>query len=376
MSNQIQKIMNECLQCGTCVKKCEYLSHYCNKSPLDLAKRFLSDELKDNIPALFTCNLCNLCEEVCPVNLNLGTLSLELRQEYVARNGGVSEIHKPLLDDIQKIYASTEAKTTLRGYLENFQNLKGAEIVFFPGCALSLNSPHLVKKSFSFLQQQIPGIGILTGCCGAPTHLIGEQIVSGDIFRNIIQSVRDVGAKSIIAACPSCVKLLKSKLPKDICVVSLYQILDKFNFSRCSEVSHVFNIHDACSSRWDDLTQAAVRKIITDLGYTVEEIDHSKNLTQCCGMGGMASVVDDKYSATVAKRTLKEVHRDLIVYCATCRANFSGQGARVIHLLELVFNEDWEDELAKTPLPLEESVQNLFNLKNYFEKVLVQKIKP
>ena len=61
MSNQIQKITDECLQCGTCVKKCEYLSHYCKESPLDLTKRFLSGELKDDIPALFTCNLCSLC---------------------------------------------------------------------------------------------------------------------------------------------------------------------------------------------------------------------------------------------------------------------------------------------------------------------------
>jgi len=370
MNNQIQKITNECLKCGTCINKCEYLNHYCTNSPLDLTKRFLSGELKDNIPAVFTCNLCSLCEEVCPVDLNIGTLSLELRQEYVSRNGGVSEIHKSLLDDVKKIYVSAEAKTTLRGGQYNFENLKGSEFIFFPGCALPLNSPHLVKKSFSFLQKQFPGISIMTGCCGSPAHLIGEQMISEDIFANIIQNVRDVGAKTIIAACPSCVKLFKSKLPKDISVVSLYQILSKFNFSRCSRVPHIFNIHDACASRWDDLTQTAVRKIIIDLGYTVEEIDHSKNFTQCCGRGGMAAVVDDKYSATVANRTLKEVHYDLITYCATCRANFSDQGARVIHLLELIFNENWEDELTKVSLPFEESVQNLFALKKYFEKVM------
>lgn len=370
MSDHIHKIINKCLQCGTCVKKCEYLSNHCNKSPVDLAERFLSGELKDNIPALFTCNLCNLCEEVCPVDLNIGILSLELRQEYVAHNGGVSEPHKSLLDT-QNIYVSTDVKTALRGYQENSANLKGAEMVFFPGCALSLNSPHLVKKTFSFLQERLPGIGILTGCCGSPTHLIGEQKISGDIILDIIQRARTVGAKTIIAACSSCVKLLKIKLPEDIHVISLYQVLAEFGFPKRSEASHVFNIHDACSSRGDDLTQSAVRKIITDLGYTIEEISHSKKLTQCCGMGGMASNVDPDYSSTVAKRTLKEVNRDLIVYCATCRVNFSDQGARVIHLLELLFNGDWENELAKAPLPFEENVKNLSDLKNYFEKTCI-----
>ncbi|WP_245867856.1 (Fe-S)-binding protein [Sporomusa silvacetica] len=302
------------------------------------------------------------------MNLNIGELSLELRQEYVTRNCGVSKIHKPLLDDVQNVYVATEAKTALRGSQQNEENLKGAEMIFFPGCSLSLNSPHLVKQSYTFLREQFPGIGVLTGCCGAPAHLIGEQSVSNDIFLDIIQSVRDMEAKTIIAACSSCVKLLKSKLPEDIGVVSLYQLLGEFKFSKRSKVSHVFNIHDACSSRGDDLTQAAVRKIVTGLGYTVEEIEHSKNLTQCCGRGGMAAVVDDQYSATVAKRTLNEVNQDLIVYCATCRANFSDQGTRVIHLLELLFNENWEDELTKAPLPFEETVKNLTNLKIYFEK--------
>lgn len=186
---------------------------------------------------------------------------------------------------------------------------------------------------------------------------------------DIVQRVRNVGAETIIAACPSCVKLLEIKLPKDIHVISLYQVLAKFNFSKCSGASHVFNIHDACSSRWDDLTQSAVRKIITDLGYTIEEIPSSRNLTQCCGMGGMASSVDPDYSAAVAKRTLREVNRDLIVYCATCRAHFSQQGAKVIHLLDLLFNENWENELTKVPLSFEENVKNLSDLKNYFEEI-------
>lgn len=369
MCNQMKQVSERCLQCGSCVKKCEYLSRYCEKSPLDLIDKIRSGEIKDNLPVLFTCNMCSLCEEVCPVKLNIGDLSLELRQDYVIRHGGVSETHKPLLD-VQKIYISEAAKTVLRGHQKSSTNLKGAETVFFPGCSLSLNSPHLVKQTFSFLQKQIPGIGILTGCCGAPTHLIGELKTSDDIFSDIVRRVREIGATTIIAACCSCVKLLKRKLPETIHVVSLYQILGEFDFPKRAGASHIFNIHDACSSRGDDLTQAAVRKIITDLGHSIEEIEHSKRLTQCCGMGGMASIVDDSYSATVAKRTLKEVHHNLIVYCATCRANFFNQGARVVHLLEILFNEDWEEAVTKAPVPFEESTKNLPELKKYFEEVL------
>lgn len=369
MYTEIQRIADQCLQCGACVKNCEYLGQYCEKSPLDLIRKIHSGELRDNIPALFTCNMCSLCKEVCPVGLNIGILSLELRQDYVIHHGGVSEIHKPLLG-VQQIYVSDETKTALRGYNEKLANFKRTGVVFFPGCSLSLNSPHLVKKTFSFLQKQIPGIGILTGCCGAPTHLIGEQNISGDIFEDIVQRVRKVGANTIIAACCSCVKLLKSKLPKDIRVISLYQVLGEFDFSKRSGASHIFNIHDACSSRGDILTQSAVRKVITSLGYSIEEIPHSKNLTQCCGMGGMASIVDDKYSIAVAKRTLREVHRDLIVYCATCRANFFNQGVRVVHLLELLFNEEWEEAMTKAPLPFEEGAKNLPELKKYFEEMV------
>lgn len=370
MSDIITKISNECLECGACVKKCEYLSRHCDKSPVDLVKKVQLGEMKDNISAIFTCNLCDLCEEVCPVDLNMGALSLELRQEYRERNGEVSKVHQPLLG-VQKVYVSPEVKAAIPGTKNRLSQLKGEETVFFPGCSLSLNSPHLVKSTFSFLQEKIPGIGILTGCCGAPTHLIGEQKVSEEIYQDIVQRARAIGAKTIIAACCSCVKLLQSKLPQDIQAVSLYEVLGEFSFQKRDEPRKVFNIHDACSARRFDSVQAAVRKIITDLGYKIEEIKHSKKLTQCCGMGGMASIVDGQYSATVARRTLKEVNQNLIVYCATCRVNFSTQGAKTIHLLELLFNENWEDELEKAPRPFEESVTNLSHLKNYFEKVLL-----
>lgn len=368
MGNLIQQIAEECLKCGACVDKCEYLSRYCKESPLDIIAKFKAGELKEEIPAIFTCNICGLCQEVCSVNINIGELSLELRQDYVNRHGGVGEVHKPLLDDVKNIYTSKDYKTAIRGSKKVGGTLKGSEMVFFPGCALSLNSPHLVKQSYAFLQEKFPGINVLTGCCGAPAHLIGDQVLSRDIYVDVSKSIRDLGAITLIAVCPSCVKLLRDKLPDDIRVVSLYQVLGEFTFEKRPNASHVFNIHDACSTRWDNSVQDSVRKIVAELGYTIEEIPHARSRTQCCGLGGMAGVVDDKYSAAVAKRTLKEVNRDLIAYCATCRANFSGQGARVIHILELIFNDSWEEELTKAPLPFEESVKNLPALIKYFEK--------
>lgn len=367
MSEQIRKIIDECTQCNLCISECEYLARHCDASPADLAERFAAGELDNDIAAIFTCNICGLCAETCPEGLDFGAASLELRQEYVERNGKVSEAHEPLLG-VQATYTADNVRTARGGVrCEATDKPDGATTVFFPGCSLSMNSPELVKKLFSLLQDEFPGIGVVTGCCGAPTHLIGEKQKPGEIFQDIVQSVRSLGATTIVAACSSCVKLLKRELPADLRVASLYRVLGDLDLPRRPGASHVFNIHDPCSSRGDTAAQAGARKIVAQLGYAVEELAHSRNLTQCCGMGGMAFIVDGDYSAAVAKRTLDEANRDLIVYCATCRVQFFGQGARVIHLLELLFNDKWEDALVREPLSFEEGVKNLAELKNYFD---------
>jgi Fe-S oxidoreductase len=112
---------------------------------------------------------------------------------------------------------------------------------------------------------------------------------------------------------------------------------------------HTFSIHDPCSTRFEPDIQSSIRKLIQAAGHGVCELEHSRDSTHCCGLGGMAFAVDSNLSAKKAMRTVIESKHDLITYCASCRGNLAAQGASVLHILDLIFGEIWQEKGVAPP---------------------------
>jgi len=77
----------------------------------------------------------------------------------------------------------------------------------------------------------------------------------------------------------------------------------------------------------------------------------------------MAFAVDANLSAKIARHTIDETRSDLVTYCASCRGHLASQGAHILHLLDLVFNDDrLEDRFAPAADP-SEAMENQRQLK-------------
>jgi len=111
----------------------------------------------------------------------------------------------------------------------------------------------------------------------------------------------------------------------------------------------VFNIHDACGARHLPEVQEALRRLTAAMGHTVEEMSHNRERNICCGAGGMVPAVNAPLAQKMTDFCLSEASRDLITYCATCRARFAAAGRPALHVLELLFNPDWQK--ARTAAP-------------------------
>ena len=171
--SELDKILENCNGCKLCVDECDFLQRYCS-SPKELAEVFKAGKHKSNPEIPYSCNICSLCEVRCPKGLNIGKMCFEARHQLVQEGLAPLEQHQPLAraldwnesDAFKAALPATSASETKR--------------VFFPGCALSSYSPDLVLKTFDYLQQKLPGTGILLGCCGAPALLDrGAVAVSG-----------------------------------------------------------------------------------------------------------------------------------------------------------------------------------------------------
>jgi Fe-S oxidoreductase len=204
-------------------------------------------------------------------------------------------------------------------------------------------------KTWEYLRGRMPGTGILLGCCGGPAHGIGDQTRLLEVNGKVVSEMKKFGASELIVACPHCYHIFKDHAP-DIHITSLYEIIAQHGLPEKPKASdnRTFSLHDSCNTRFEGKVQDSVREVLKQLGYAVHEPKFSREMTRCCGMGGMIAYVDFKLVNKIIMRRAKEMPHDVVTYCATCRDAFSMVGKPAVHILDLVFNSDVE-KARKTP---------------------------
>lgn len=348
--SEIENILENCTDCRLCLDECDFLKRHCI-SPRELAESFRDGMHKANPIIPYSCNICGLCEVRCPQKLNIGKMCREARHQLVSEGLAPLEQHKPLAEalDWNESNAFKLALPACNEYGVKEQTKRVTKRAFFPGCALSAYSPDLVLKVYDYIQQKLPSTGIILGCCGAPAYLIGEELRFLEVVDGLKSNLEELDCSEIIVACPYCLYTLKRYLPNHR-VTSLYSLLDELGILKNGKAElHQFSVHDPCSARRELDMQNCIRNLIRTAGHEVVELEHSKESTYCCGLGGMAFAVAPDLSAQKARRTIKDTKHDLVTYCASCHGNLAAQGASILHVLDLIFDERWQDKIVAPP---------------------------
>ena len=337
----VEKVMAECIECSLCVQQCEFLSLFC-ESPRELAVSFMQGDLEKDSYIPYLCTLCGLCEEVCPVDLNIGDMCLEVRQELVRKGLGPLPAHAAL---------EKEQKRTVSDHFTlSFPDPTTGRCsrVFFPGCHLCGYSPALVMASYDWLREQLPDTGFMLRCCGAPTRALGQQDAFEEMMAELHDELAEMGATEIIVACPNCSSTIKTCSSR-FTVKTLYEVMDEAGpIAPACSGKHTFALHDPCSGRWDGHTQECVRSVLRSSGFELEEFENHGIGTTCCGLGGMVAYVSPDMSNAVRDRRLEETPAEIVTYCASCRNAFAGRRP-ALHILDLLFNPDWEIDCTNPP---------------------------
>ncbi len=331
--------------CSQCVRNCTFLQHYLQHFPYTekemvrlLAVRGLTDPL---IP--YSCHYCGLCQAVCPKDLHAGQVCLDYRQRLVAGGRGPLAPHKGIQNYVK--WGTSPAFTLSRPDPATGR----AARVFFPGCSLPGHSPHLVKAAYAYLRERLPDTGVMLNCCGAPSQLLGEQDVLHRVLKNVAGELARLGAGELIAACTHCLHTIGEYLP-EIKTRSLYEVMLEMGLPPGVEAAAgIFNIHDACGARQSPHIHDSVRRLVAAAGHRFEEMAHSRERSICCGSGGMVPAVNPVLARKMTDFRLSEATRDLVTYCATCRARLKGAGRPALHVLELLFNPEWRTATAAPP---------------------------
>ena len=137
----------------------------------------------------------------------------------------------------------------------------------------------------------------------------------------------------MICACPTCMKILRERT--EISAVGVWQIL--LELGKDPVTDQTVAIQDACGARGDQKIQEQIRDFAGALGCKVEEAPFSKDLSPCCGYGGMVRFANPEMAEKKASFAAGRTSRKILTYCMACRDQLTRAGADSIHILELAY---------------------------------------
>jgi glutamate synthase (NADPH/NADH) small chain len=193
------------------------------------------------------------------------------------------------------------------------------------------------------LQDMLGDVGLILGCCGAPADWAGRTDLFQAALTELQEKHRSLGSPQVVLACSTCYQIFKANLPT-IPVVSLWTLLDERGLpsegrSSSAPTSAVVSVHDPCTTRYESQVHVSVRNILQRLGYQIEELELSREKTECCSYGGLMWLANRELAEAVVQRRIAENQADYVTYCAVCRDFFAARGKRTLHLLDLIYGE-------------------------------------
>ncbi|MDD2336911.1 MAG: heterodisulfide reductase-related iron-sulfur binding cluster [Geobacteraceae bacterium] len=370
---------SRCIQCECmeCVKVCLYMERY-RAYPKKYAREIFNNEHvlfgSSRTKNLFvnSCTTCGLCETVCPNDFYVGELCLQARRTLHEQKLMPPSFHEFALLDMA--HSNGKHFTVCR----HEPGKSESAYLYFPSCQLCATSPEEVLSSYLYLQEKLTGgVGIMLRCCGAPAYWAGQDQLFKESVEEIRKEWEQIGKPRVITACSTCASILAGQLP-EMAIDSIWKTLEECglptgnnSFSAALKGTTI-SVVDPCITRHAPETRENVRRIVTSLGFALEELPLSGNQAECCGYGGLMynanpKLADDVIShrvgtAPVSSQTFKSPdgwyrkqlmqntdtvyyrtavsEHDYIAYCAMCRDNLAAAGKRTAHLLELIFPND------------------------------------
>jgi glutamate synthase (NADPH/NADH) small chain len=331
-----------CIQCDCmeCVKVCEYLKHY-GSYPKKYVREIYNNlslimRTRTSNKLINSCTLCGLCAEVCPTNLDMGVVNKEARQTMVKTGKMPISAHDFALRDMDFSNSDRFAASLTPDGSDTCTQL------FFPGCQLAASSPEYIPQIYETLLTIFPDLGVMLRCCGAPADWSGELKQYNNAMEEFEHQWQSMGSPRLILACSSCNLMIKQFIPSAE-TVSLWEIFDQhqlFPSQRAADMSFV--IHDPCTTRYEPAWQDGTRAAMIAMGISFHELEMSRNLTECCGYGGVAWLAHPELVKNMVQRRIGEDQADYLTYCVMCRDLFVSQGKPTLHLLDLVYGKDLE----------------------------------
>ena len=387
---------DQCLACTACITACpvtaatrKFRGPKMTGPALTRLRLLVSDE--DNM--LDYCSNCKNCDLACPSGVPISTLNMLAKNEYYkthprkskadymlshSENMGKMITSIPMaakfanlgmsigksLNMLSAMGISKDAKMpsyASESFYSQFKKYKQVsyehKVVFFPGCYINYNQPHVGMDLVKVYQENKIEVIVDKNfvCCGSP-------MVSGgyidDAKQNAIKNIELIKSwidkgYNIVTACTSCGLMLKQEYQElfhfenmDNYAEHLYDSLEyltilydenKLN-TNFKAIDEKFMYHTPCHLKVQSIGLPSLD--ILDLVPKLEVEDADAG---CCGISGSYGFKKDKHdiSMKIGSKLFNKIKDAKVEYvlseCGTCRLQIEhGSGAKTMHPLTVL----------------------------------------
>lgn len=374
-ASEYREDIQRCMRCGFCRPLCPSweLIGWETGSPrgrMQVIKAILDGEVGVDdyvVDRIYQCALCGYCMWRCPAGVKT-TDAIKAARAYLVDKGRYPDVVERISRNVERNHSiyelPAEARADWAHYLgvEDIVKMRrAADVVYFVGCVPALSSRSMgLAAATSMILDALGRNWTVMGedewCCGNPLLLSGKTDSAKALAVHNVQAVRKLGAKAVVTSCAGCYRTFAQEYPRlvgrlgfEVCHISqlLEGVLGSLRPKLKSRLDMTVAYHDPCEMGRLLGVYEPPRAVLSSIpGVKLVELPKNRQLTRCCGGGGILKATNPEMSLKLAVRKVEEAQgvgaEALVSTCPACRMNImdgiaeSGSEVQMLDLTEVV----------------------------------------